>query len=175
MGWRFLKLSIIYTTEGIILKRFDVAEADSLFVIYTKDFGKIQARAQGVKKSEAKLKGHLEPLSLSYISFVSGRNGERLTSAILINPWPSLRNDGDRLSAAWYVAGLVGEHCMPGEKDGALWNLLLHGLLCLEKNKFDRGDLGTFLNSFETGFCQRLGYGGRNDLDKLGHVVERPI
>ena len=34
----------VYKTEGIILKRIDVGEADSLFTIYMKDFGKIRAK-----------------------------------------------------------------------------------------------------------------------------------
>ena len=53
----------MYTTEGIILKKIDVGEANALFTIYTKDYGKIRAVAQGVKKEGAKLQGHLEPLA----------------------------------------------------------------------------------------------------------------
>ena len=93
----------MHATGGIIFKRIDIGEADSLFTIYTKDFGKIRARARGVKKENAKLKGHLEPLSLSAVSFVSGKNGPRLTGASLIQYFPKIRGDLEKLRAASYI------------------------------------------------------------------------
>ncbi len=47
-------------TSGIILRKTDYSEADRIFVILTKEFGKISAIAKGVRKIKSKLGGHLE-------------------------------------------------------------------------------------------------------------------
>lgn len=159
MGWCFLNFSTIYTTEGIVLKRFEVGEADSLFVIYTKDFGKIRALAQGVKKENAKLKGHLEILSLSNISFVLGRHGERLTQAKLINFWPVLQQDPGKFRVARQIIELVDQNCLGGEKDESLWKLLLKSLIFLGKNSFVEKDLDLYKEEFIKKLSACLGYG----------------
>ena len=153
----------MYNTEGIILKRTDIGEADSLFTIYTQDFGKIRARAQGIKKEGAKLKGHLEPLSLASISFVLGKNGERLIHASLLDYWPGIRGNLDKLDLAWRIADFVDRHCFPGQKDEALWDTIFDGFRSLADS---RGDLNSvdFLGSFGKRISTSLGYGGESDI-----------
>lgn len=47
-------------TNGIILRKTDYSEADRIFSILTKEFGKISAIAKGVRKVKSRLGGHLE-------------------------------------------------------------------------------------------------------------------
>lgn len=148
----------MYSTEGIILKRIDVGETDSLFTIYTKDFGKIRAFAQGIKKEGAKLKGHLEVLNLSTIHFVLGRGGERLTHASAIHYWPKVRADFDKIVVALEIASRIDEACFPGEKDEPLWSLLYGSLSALEGGRVcsSRHD---FFQSFDARLLECLGQG----------------
>ncbi|OHA92365.1 MAG: DNA repair protein RecO [Candidatus Zambryskibacteria bacterium RIFCSPLOWO2_02_FULL_51_21] len=74
----------IYTTKGIILSAQAKGEADRLYSILTRDFGLIRAHAIGVRKSASKLRGALEPVSLSSVSLVRGKEYWRLTSAEVI-------------------------------------------------------------------------------------------
>jgi len=150
----------MYTTEGIILKRLDIGEADALFNIYTREFGKIRALARGIKKEGAKLKGHLEPFSLSNISFVLGKNGERITHATLLNFWHGIRIDFSKLQAAAYISALVDDNCMLGERDDPLWELLIKNLHLLDHSKTaDK----YFLSSFKVQFLAVLGYNAEHD------------
>lgn len=155
----------MHTTEGMVLKKNNAAEADAFFVIYTKDFGKVRARAQGIKKEGAKLKGHLEVLNHSSVSFVLGKNGERLTQAQIINSWPEIRSDLDKLKAALYAAGLVDKYCLVGEKDGKLWELLFDSFQELEQKEFSQD----FLKRFERHLLAALGYGGVSDFTVLNY------
>ena len=142
------------------MKKTAIGEADALYIIYTKDFGKIRARAQGVKKESAKLKGHLETLSHSSVSFVLGKNGERVVRADLLNFWPSLRQDPDKIKKARHLIELVDQNCLEGEKDEPLWELLLKSFIFLEKNDFG-GEVSEKLQSeFEKRLSACLGYGG---------------
>ncbi len=74
----------IYTTKGIILSARPKGEADRLYSILTRDFGLIRAHAIGIRKSTSKLRGALEPVSLSTVSLVRGKEFWRLTSAEVI-------------------------------------------------------------------------------------------
>lgn len=148
----------MHSTQGIILKKYDIGETDGLFVIYTKDFGKIRGLAQGIKKENAKLKGHLEPLSLASIQFVFGKNGERLTHAELLDYWPTLREDSEKLKTAWQISELINSNCLEGEKDENVWNLLISSFSILSKETFaERFEMDKFLNSVESRLHQHLG------------------
>ena len=73
----------IYTTQGLVLSWRPLREADRVYSILTKDLGLIRATATGVRKGESKLRASLEPLSLSSISLVRGKEYWRVTSAKL--------------------------------------------------------------------------------------------
>lgn len=87
----------MYHTDAIILKRIEWGEADLLVTALTRDFGKIRLLAQGARKHGAKLQGHIEPGSCSSISFVIGRNGYRITTARLDEPFFSIRSSLSKL------------------------------------------------------------------------------
>lgn len=157
----------VYTTEGIILKKTDSGEADALFTIYTKDFGKIRAVAQGVKKENAKLKGHLEPLSLSVVSFVLGKNTPRLTHATLMHFWSFLREDIKALKAAYHVAAAIDAQCLEGERDSAVWELLCRGLTSLNNERNSPEDIPESVRLFEEQLVESLGYGKGGGLQVL--------
>lgn len=74
----------IYTTKGIVLSERAIGEADRIYNILTRDLGKLQARAMGVRKHASKLRGNIEPFSLSLVSFVKGKEYWRLISAEFI-------------------------------------------------------------------------------------------
>lgn len=155
----------MYSTKGVILKKVDAGETDAFFVIYTEDFGKIRALAKGVKKEGARLKGHCEPLNLSGFQFVLAKKGERLTHAEMQEHWPGIRQESDKMRAAWQILSLFDQHCLLGQKDEGLWNLLVAALSGLEKIPAGTEDL--FLNEFEAKFLECLGYAGEKDMRVL--------
>jgi len=162
-----------YTTQAIVLKKISAGEADAVVVLYTHDFGKIRTYAQGVKKESAKLKGHIEPFSLSAVQFVLGVAGERLTYAQMMQSWPSIRNDFDRYGAAVYIVELIDRHCLVSQPDVAIWELLLGSLIELEQLSSSASHL--FMEKFERDFLACLGYAGTQDMRALGTALARPF
>jgi len=71
----------IYTTKGLVLSERPMREADRIYTILTRDLGLIRATAMGIRKEASKLRGNIEPVSLSSISLVRGREYWRVTSA----------------------------------------------------------------------------------------------
>ena len=78
----------IYTTKGIILSARPLREADRIYSILTRDLGLLRASAIGVRKEVSKLRGSLEPISISKISLVRGKEYWRITSAEIVEPVP---------------------------------------------------------------------------------------
>lgn len=156
----------MHTTDAIVLKKIDVGEADVLYMLYTRDYGKMRGLAGGIKKQEAKLRGHLEPLSLSRVRFVPGRGCERLIGASLMNFWHGIREDARKLAAAHYVASRIDRECMEGDQDSALWKLLTARLEALDAHaNFENPE--KFFSDFDSDLREVMGYGGPDAPDPV--------
>lgn len=153
----------MYRTEGIVLKKLDVGEADTLYRIYTHDYGLIRALAQGIRKEEAKLRGHLELLSLSGVRFVVGRRGEKLIAASLVRHWPRMRAREHTIRLAGEIAREVDAQCFPGEKDESVWDLLSGTFAAVDREDFSEEEVDPFLADFRNRFRAALGYGASKE------------
>jgi len=138
----------MYFTDAIVLSKTDVGEADAVFSLYTKEYGKIHARAQGIKKGKAKLRGHLETLALSHVGFVTTKNGERLIYAEASAMWPGIRADFERMRAAMYFASLVDSATFAGESDPDVWSHLKSAFGALERGGGGGGGRGRYFDSW---------------------------
>lgn len=147
---------MVYKTEGIIIKRNRLAETGRLLTVYTKDFGKILVRAKAVKKSQAKLKGHLELFLRSYLMLAQGRQTDVVTNAETIESFSALHQSLAELSAAYYFAELIDRLVVAPEKDEKIWRLVLAGFQELNKKKHN---LEILTKRFEKRLLELLGYG----------------
>ena len=72
-----------YATNGIVLARTPIREAGMLVTLLTPDLGLVRARAEGVRRSGAKLAHALQTLCEAECMLVRGKEGWRLTGAVL--------------------------------------------------------------------------------------------
>ena len=146
---------MIYKTQGIIIKKTDLAEADRLLTVYTKDFGKILVKAKAVKKSQAKLKGHLELFLCSHLMLAQGKSVDIITSAETIESFPCLRRGLNPLAAAYYLSELIDKLIVGPEKDKEIWDLLLLSFQELDALK---PEVLKISQNFERKLLEFLGY-----------------
>ena len=151
---------MIYKTQGIIIKKTDLAEADRLLTIYTKNLGKILVKAKAIKKTQAKLKGHLELFLHSHLMLAQGRNMDIITSAETIEGFPNLHQDLSALASAYYLAELIDKLIAGQEKDQRIWDLILSSFqqLNIDVGIFDVGRLASRIQIFENKLLEFLGY-----------------
>lgn len=123
-------------TEAIILKTADLGETDRFLTIYSKEFGKIQVAARGIKKLESKLRYHLEPLSYSLLILVEGKKFRIIKDAVLIDQFLSIRRDLEKMKTVYKIANLIDELIAGEEKDENIWNLILEALKKLNPKDF---------------------------------------
>ncbi|MFH1536357.1 MAG: DNA repair protein RecO [Patescibacteria group bacterium] len=130
-------MSQTYKTEGIVLKASDYRDADRLYKIYTKDFGKIIVRAQGVKKTKSKMAGHVEPFCLSDFFIAKTKTIDKLAGAKQKECFYNLRKNYEKISVANYLVEIYDSLIGHNEKDEVLFSLLKDNLVRLNKNEIN--------------------------------------
>lgn len=121
-----------YTTEGIVLRRRNLGEADSIFTVYSAHEGKFDGVARGVRKARSHMRGHLEPLTRSKLMLARGRSLDVFTQAETITGYRAIREDLERGAAAMYCAELVDRFTPEREEHPGLYSLMLDLLDALE-------------------------------------------
>jgi DNA repair protein RecO (recombination protein O) len=118
----------VYSCRGVVLRRRNLGEADSIFTIYTEPLGKIDAVARGVRKLRSKMRGHLEPLSLVDLLVARGRSLDVITQAATADAVLGLRDDLDRGASGMYCAELVDRFVAEHATGAGVLDLLLETL-----------------------------------------------
>lgn len=95
-----------YTTEALILARRPFNEAGVMVTLVTRDFGLVTARAEGARRQGAKLAHALQTLTQSDLVLVRGKEGWRVTGALLTQDYFTHLSRGARLRAA-RISGLL--------------------------------------------------------------------
>ena len=114
-----------YRTLGLILVKRDWGEADQLFTVYTKDFGKLEILGKAIRKISSKLRSGIEIFYLSEIEFIQGKAYKTLTDAILINNFKNLRKNLERLDVAKKISDDLDNFVRGEEPDEKIWQLIL--------------------------------------------------
>ena len=76
-----------YATRGIVLARHPMGEASASVAFLTAEFGLIRTRVQGIRKPGAKLAPALQTFAECDAILVRGKDGWRLSGAILVENW----------------------------------------------------------------------------------------
>ncbi len=118
--------------EGIILRRQRWGEADRLLTIFTRELGKVRVVAKGVRKTQSRKAGHLEPFMQTALVLAQGRDWWIVTQAETINAFFSLREDLQKTGYAAYVIELMDKFTYEDGPNPALYRLVVETLQHLE-------------------------------------------
>ncbi len=114
-----------YNTEGVVLRRRNLGEADSIFTVFSPTEGKFDAVARGVRKPKSRMRGHLEPLTRAQMHLAHGRSLDVFTQAETIAGYIKVRDDLDRLTLAIYCCELVDRFTVDRAVQPQLYGLLV--------------------------------------------------
>lgn len=109
----------LYQTEGIILNRMDVGEADRILTVFTKEFGMLRLFARGVRRMRSKLNSFLNLFSYVRVGFVSSKDIWHLIDAEDLG-----RLEDDKLEALGQAANFLERFCRGEGKEPGLWEAL---------------------------------------------------
>lgn len=118
--------------EAIVLSRRDFREYDQIITVYTKEQGKLELLARGVKKIISKNTAHLEPFSYVMVECVPGKEIIHLTTAQTLNTFPFIRSNLESLLGAQIIVKIVDTIVQVGERDQRIFSLVKRWLFYVE-------------------------------------------
>jgi DNA repair protein RecO (recombination protein O) len=142
-----------HKTEGVIIKRKNLGEADRIITVFTKTEGKITLIAKGVRKISSRRASHIELLNQSILTYHASKLPV-LTEVEALNHFSSLKSDLGKAGLAFYICELVEGLCAEHQENRAVFNLLIHTLGRMEEEDNCR----EIVKDFETELLNLLGF-----------------
>ena len=119
--------------EGVVLRTYQLGEADRIVVLMTKAHGKVRAVAKGVRKTGSRFGSRLEPLTHVHVLFWQGRSTLATINQVdVIRRFWSIRDDLDRLSAGLSMLEVVDQISQEGHADPRVVDTLVRALGVLD-------------------------------------------
>ena len=118
-------------TLAFVLKTQDYRDTSLLGSFYTKEHGKIRGIVKGIRDARARFGSTLEPFSLNEILFYRRRRGgdlHQVTQIDLIQLFPEVREDLERLATASYFAELLNELVEVEDSNSGIFDLMRDSL-----------------------------------------------
>ena len=113
--------------EAIVLRHYSLSEADKIIVFLTREFGKLRATAQGVKRPRSRLAGSLEVLNHVRVQAYAkeGSDLSRIRQVEILHSYLSKDPSLEKLYAFSYLAELVQEFAEEGNPNQLIFRLFL--------------------------------------------------
>ncbi len=115
-------------TEAFVLDNKGNGELDAIITLYTRDFGKVIAKAKSARKMTSKLNGHLQPLNFVNCRLVekehlpAGRQGFQIVDALSIDDYnPVFKKNSEALKKFLNIARFINEMTFELHEDRRLW------------------------------------------------------
>ena len=156
-----------YTTKGVVLRQFNLGEADRILSILTPGHGKVRAIARGVRRPKSKLRGSLDLTNLIDFSAAYGRDLDVVNEAQLRDDHPRVRSELSRLSKAIYACEIADSFAQEQSPSSGQFNLMVKVLEALG----DAPDSWPVVRWFETRMLDVSGF--RPELEMCVECFER--
>ena len=124
----------LYRDKAIVLRNYDLREADRIIVMMTEEHGKVRAVANGVRKMSSRFGARLEPLSHIDVLLNRGKDLDTVNQVELVSNARGLYSDLDRLTRGLAMLEAVDQLGMEGEPTPHLYKMLVGALQWLSEN-----------------------------------------
>jgi DNA repair protein RecO (recombination protein O) len=147
----------LYSATGIVLHRTLLGETDKILTIYTREFGKLSAVAKGARKPGSRISGATELFTHTRFLLAKGKSLDVISQCEIIESFPGLRSDLDRLARATYICELLDRMTLDHDESAseALHDLMAGALHLLQRAKIY---LDGAVHAYELYLFAELGY-----------------
>ncbi len=149
-------------TEAIVIKAINFRDADKIITFFSRDYGKIQGIAKGIRKIRTKYSGKLDLFNrVNVIFFQKIENPQqnqpllRITQVDVVEVFPQLKDDFNKIIGASYIAEFL--HRVFEDHDAShapVYALVCHALRTLAASQ----NIRVILPAFEVKLLAHLGY-----------------
>jgi len=162
-----------YKTEGIVIRRRNLGEADKLITLLSRDYGKITLLAKGIRRISSKKAPHLELFNLVEVYLIRSRSFNIITEAEAICSFPRLRKNLDLLAYSYKLLEEVDTLLPEDEPYPSVFSALYH--LLFDLNQTYKPNLPMLVNNFTLQLMWELGYlpkGKTLKFDEINTLLE---
>lgn len=120
----------VHEAEAIVLRQYALSDSDRIVIFITREYGKIRAAAQGIKKPLSRLGACFEPLNHIQMEYYSreGRDLVQIRQGDLIHSYLGKNPTMEKICVYSYFAELVNEIVQDNQSNQPLFRLLLASL-----------------------------------------------
>lgn len=121
----------LFETEGIILKTYNLSEADKIVLVLTEKQGIVRGVAKGAKRLKSRFGGSLEPFTIVQITFFHKEERELVSirTLELVKSYFELISEPQRLEKFSYLVDLTVDFAPPHDPNENLYRMIK---ACLE-------------------------------------------
>jgi DNA repair protein RecO (recombination protein O) len=119
--------------QAIVLSRQDFKEFDQIVSLYTREEGRRDVLARGIKKIVSKNAAHLEPCSFVEVGIAKGKDMDIVTSVQIENYFPNIRKNYYKSLLGMWAMEKVKLFFSSPEKDERMFACLVSWLQFLEE------------------------------------------
>lgn len=171
-----------YKTEGIILRRANIGEADRLITIFSKHSGKMTVVAKGVRRITSRRSAHLELFNHCSFFLTRGKTMDYVADVQHINTFPILRKNFALVGHSYLIVELLDRFLPHHEENYAIYHHTLELLTVLDTTAPHESDAATLLYAYKLFLLQQLGFTTQeNNHDRLSidsfieSIIERRL
>ena len=73
-----------FRDQGLVLRHYNLGEADRIIVLFTRAHGLLRCVAKGVRRTRSRFGARLEPFTLIDVQIYPGRNLNTITEAVTV-------------------------------------------------------------------------------------------
>ncbi len=114
--------------EAVVISHRDFGEADRFVKVFSREIGKVDAIAKGVRKPRSRKAAHLEPFTHVALVLARGQSTWIITQAEMLTAFNAIRDDLRKTAQAAYVVELADQLTAHDQVDSAVFRLVLESL-----------------------------------------------
>lgn len=146
----------LVNTDAIVLRTYNLAEADRIAVCLTRSAGLVRAVAKGARRMKSRFGAALEPFTLIRLAFYERENRElvSISSAEILRSHFKLATQLEASETLAYMGELVSEFAPPHEANEKLFRMVA---ACVEALETSTGPARLILRYFEVWLLRLAG------------------
>lgn len=146
----------LVNTDAIVLRTYNLAEADRIAVCLTRSAGLVRAVARGARRMKSRFGAALEPFTLIRLAFYEKENRElvSISHAEILKSHFNLAAELEASEVLAYMGELVAEFAPPHEANEKLFRMVA---ACVEALEAARGSSRLVLRYFEVWLLRLAG------------------
>lgn len=125
----------IVSSEGIILDKYNINEADLMITIFSESFGKIKTLLKGVRKSKKREQAALDILVKSKFILIKKDEYYTVSKFELLDNYEKIKKNLSKIYLSLYILETINRSILEGESSRKIYKLVIKTFEYLEEEE----------------------------------------